>query len=94
MIGFMFPNNVDERDVEKYMNGMRRAQMDLDVAPEKYKHYYLNEIPERYKDRIDVRRFSPGERVIFLPYTDATYAQTQDWLREHKLFDVTTPMVA
>jgi hypothetical protein len=94
MIGFMFPNNVDERDVEKYMNGMRRSQMDLDVAPEKYKHFYRNEIPERYQDRLDVRRFSPGERVIFLPYTDATYAQTQGWLRERKLFDVTTPMVA
>jgi hypothetical protein len=94
MIGFMFPNNVDERDVEKYMNGMRRSQMDLDVAPEKYKHFYRNEIPERYQDRLDVRRFSPGERIIFLPYTDATYAQTQGWLRERKLFDVATPMVA
>src|SRR5215813_5526085 len=66
MIGFMFPNVVNEADVEKYMNGMRRAQMDLDIEPEKYKHYYLNELPERYKARLDVRRFSPGERVVFL----------------------------
>ena len=41
MIGFMFPPGVDPADVEKYMNGMKRAQMDLDLEPEKYKHYYL-----------------------------------------------------
>ena len=41
MIGFMFPAEVDEGDVEKYMNGLRRAQMDLDLEPERYKHYYI-----------------------------------------------------
>jgi hypothetical protein len=66
---------------------MKRAQMDLDVAPEKYKHYYLNEIPERYRSRVDVRRFAPGERVVFLPYTEGTYASTQAWLRERGLFE-------
>ena len=45
MIAFMFPVNVDPADVEKYMNGMRRAQMELDFAPEQYRHYYRNEIP-------------------------------------------------
>jgi NitT/TauT family transport system substrate-binding protein len=79
MIGFMFPNGVNEADVEKYMNG--RTQMDLDIEPEKYKHYYLNEIPERYKTRLDVRRFSPGERIVFLPYTDSTDARTRAWLQ-------------
>jgi ABC-type nitrate/sulfonate/bicarbonate transport system substrate-binding protein len=93
MIGFMFPNEVDERDVEKYMRGLRRAQMDLDVEPEKYKHYYVNEIPDRYKSTVDVRRFSPGERIVFLPYTEATYARTQDWLRERKLFEPTLPLM-
>jgi NitT/TauT family transport system substrate-binding protein len=86
MIGFMFPDNVNEGDVEKYMNGMRRAQMDLDVEPEKYKHFYRREIPERYQSGLDVRRFSPGERIVFLPYTEATYAKTQTWLQERKLF--------
>jgi hypothetical protein len=87
MIGFMFPNEVNEHDVEKYMNGMRRAQMILDVEPEKYKHYYSNEIPDRYRPKVDVRRFSPGERIVFLPYTEATYARTQTWLQERKLFE-------
>jgi hypothetical protein len=86
MIGFMFPDNVKEDDVAKYMNGMRRAQMDLDLEPEKYKHYYLNEIPDRYRSKVDVRRFSPGERIVFLPYTEATYGKTQAWLQDRNLF--------
>jgi hypothetical protein len=32
---------VNEGNVEKYMNGMRRAQ-DLDIEPKKYKHFHLN----------------------------------------------------
>ena len=86
MIGFMFPAGVDPADVQKYMNGLKRAQMDLDFAPERYKHYYLNEIPERYKAKVNVRRFSPGERIVFLPYTDATFEQTQAWIEERGLF--------
>src|SRR5712691_6728108 len=49
----------------------------LDREPERYKHFYLNEIPERYKSRIDVRLFSPGERIVFLPYGEDTFARTQ-----------------
>jgi ABC-type nitrate/sulfonate/bicarbonate transport system substrate-binding protein len=86
MIAFMFPSTVSPSDVDKYMKGLQRAQMDLDVAPEAYKHYYLNEIPDRYKARLDVRRFSPGERIVFLPYTDAVYDRTRSWLNERGLF--------
>ncbi len=91
MIGFMFPNNVDPVDVERYMNGMKRAQMDLDIEPERYKHYYLNEIPDRYRSKVDVRRFSSGERIVFLPYTESTYARTQAWLHDRRLFDEKPP---
>jgi len=93
MIGFMFPIGVDLADVEKYMNGMKRAQMDLDFEPEKYKHYYLNEIPERYKSKVDIRRFSTGERIVFLPYTEAIYAKTQAWLHERGLFAERPPVL-
>jgi hypothetical protein len=61
--------------------------MDLDFAPEKYKHFYLNEIPDRYKSRIDVRRFSTGERIVFLPYGEETYAKTRAWIRERGIFN-------
>ena len=91
MIAFMFPHGISAADVEKYMNGLKRAQMDLDFEPEKYKAFYLNEIPERYRSAVDVRRFSTGERIVFLPYGEETYARTQAWIRDHKIFDGHTP---
>ncbi|HHZ76424.1 MAG TPA: ABC transporter substrate-binding protein [Rhodospirillales bacterium] len=87
MIGFMFPDGVDEGDVEKYMNGLKRAQMDLDLEPENYKHLYLKAIPDRYKSNLDVRLFSSGERIVFLPYSESTFAKTQDWIKERNIFD-------
>jgi NitT/TauT family transport system substrate-binding protein len=92
MIAFMFPMTVDPADVEKYMNGMRRAQMELDFAPEKYRHYYRNEIPDRYKDKVDVRRFSTGERIVFLPYTQEVYEKTQAWIHERGIFEGKPPV--
>ena len=93
MIAFMFPPGVDPADVEKYMNGMKRAQMELDFAPEKYRHFYLNEIPERYRSKVDVRRFSPGERIVFLPYTEEMYAKTQAWIHERGMFEGQAPEI-
>jgi len=92
MIGFMFPADVDPADVGKYMSGMKRAQMDLDFEPERYKSYYINEIPDRYKTKVDVRRFSPGERIVFLPYSDAIYRKTQAWIDERGLFEDAAPV--
>src|SRR5260370_37128315 len=43
-------------------------------------------IPERYKSRIDVRRFSPDERIVFLPYGEEIYAKTQSWLQNRGIF--------
>jgi hypothetical protein len=93
MIGFMFPVTVDPHDIERYMNALKRAQMDLDLEPEKYKHFYLNEIPDRYKARVDVRRFSTGERIVFLPYTEEMYAKTQSWIHERHIFDERAPVL-
>jgi ABC-type nitrate/sulfonate/bicarbonate transport system substrate-binding protein len=86
MIAFMFPAGVEPGDVEKYMSGLKRAQMDLDLEPEKYKRLYLNEIPERYRAKVDARRFSTGERVVFLPYSEASFRKTQDWIHERGIF--------
>jgi hypothetical protein len=75
------------------MNGLKRAQMDLDFEPERYRRYYLNEIPERYKAAMDVRRFSLGERIVFLPYTEEMYRKTQAWLHRHGLFEEQAPVI-
>ncbi|MGH9294128.1 MAG: ABC transporter substrate-binding protein [Acidimicrobiales bacterium] len=86
MAGFMFPPETDPGDVEKYFAGLRRAQMDLDLEPERYKAHYLKEIPARFRDLVDVRRFGPGERVAFLPYTEEMYLRAQRWMQERGLF--------
>jgi NitT/TauT family transport system substrate-binding protein len=88
MMAFMFPPDADRANVERYMHSLVRAQTDIDGEPERYKHYFINEIPERFRDKVDVRRFGVGERVVPQPYTQAIFDKTQAWLRERKLFDV------
>lgn len=88
MMSFMFPKEASEDDVERYMRALRLAQMDIDLEAERYKHYFLNEIPERFHDKIDTRAFGVGERVVFLPYTEAMFEKTQAWMHARNLFDV------
>lgn len=87
MGGFMVPPLTPTADIEKYFRALKRAQMDIDVASERYKHHYAKEIPQRYRDRVDVRLFGPGERVVFLPYSRETFESTQRWIHERDMFD-------
>ena len=87
MITFMFPHGVALEDVEKYMRALKRAQMELDLRPELFKHHFRDMIPARYRDKVDVRRFSPGERVVFLPYTQEAFERTQSWIHERGIFE-------
>jgi NitT/TauT family transport system substrate-binding protein len=86
MAGFMFGAQTNPEDVERYFKALKRAQMELDLAAENYKHYYADEIPARYNDRVDVGAFGPGERVVFLPYTEETYLRSQEWMKQRELF--------
>lgn len=88
MMGYMFPVDANAEDVEKYMRALIRAQADIDATPEQFKHYFLAEIPDRYTDKVDVRRFGNGERVVPQPYTEAMFERTQAWMHERELFDV------
>lgn len=87
MMGFMFPEHVEVADLEKYFAALKLAQRDIDFEPERYKHLYLNELPERYHNRVDVRLFGPGERIVFLPYTEDIFEKTQVWMHDRGLFD-------
>jgi NitT/TauT family transport system substrate-binding protein len=87
MMAFMFPPDVSEGGVEKYIAGLIRAQADIDLEPERYKHYFLREIPERYHGLIDVRRFGVGERVVPQQYSPAAFQTTQTWMHGRGLFD-------
>jgi len=88
MMAFMFPRHVDLENIERYIRSLIRAQADIDLQPEKFKHYFINEIPERFRDKnVDVRRFGVGERVVPQPYTRPMFDKTQAWMRAHNLFD-------
>jgi hypothetical protein len=87
MMAFLFHREVDEASVQRYMRALIRAQADIDVEPERYKHYFINEIPERFRDKVDVRRFGVGERMVPQAYTQAMFEKTQAWMHARKLFD-------
>ena len=57
MIGFLMHKDADVEDVRRYFNALQRAQRDIDLEPECYKHYFLKELPAKYHDRIDVGGF-------------------------------------
>jgi NitT/TauT family transport system substrate-binding protein len=87
MIGFLVTGaGATKADVDKYLAALRRAQMEIDLRPELYKHYHLRSVPEKYRDQVDVRGFGTGERIVFLPYTREVFTQTQQWIETHELF--------
>lgn len=86
MIGFLLHKDAGMEDVQRYFNALQRAQRDIDLEPELYKHYFLKELPEKYHGIIDVSGFGPGERLIFEPYTREMFERTQRWMEESKLF--------
>jgi len=87
MGGFMVPPLTPTEEIEKYFRALKRAQLDIDLAPEQYKHHYARELPPRYRDRVDVRLFGPGERVVFLPYSQEAFESTQKWIHERDMFE-------
>jgi hypothetical protein len=86
MIAAMIPQGADVADVRRYFAALRRAQADIDIAHQPYTPYYANELPERHRALVDVRRFGPGERLVFEPYTQQMYERTQAWIDERGIF--------
>lgn len=86
MMGFLISGDADTEDLEKYFSALRSAQRDIDLEAEKYKHYWLREMPEDLRAIADPRRFGPGERVVFEPYTREMFEQTHRWMVQWDLF--------
>jgi len=86
MIGHLVTEQADLDQVERYFAALRRAQHDIDLEPEAYKHYFLRELPERYHPLVDVRQFGPGERIIFEPYPETVFERTRQWIESWDLF--------
>ena len=76
----------DPADVKKYFAALRKAQRDIDLRPELYTHYYKKEFPARFHSMMDTRRWGPGERIVFEPYTKEVFEESQAWIRERGIF--------
>lgn len=87
MIGFIVDADADPSDVAKYFQALRRAQRDIDAEPERYRHYYLKELPTEFHQEVDVSGFGMGERIVFEPYTREVFQTTRDWMKRNGLFD-------
>jgi ABC-type nitrate/sulfonate/bicarbonate transport system substrate-binding protein len=87
MISTMINGEPDPEDLKKYFRALKRAQRDIDLRPELYTHYYTNEFPERFHARMDTRRWGPGERIVFEPYTREVFEESQRWIRERGIFE-------
>jgi hypothetical protein len=86
MIATMITGDPDPEDVRKFFRALRRAQRDIDLHPERYTHFYKNEFPARFLDQMDTRRWGPGERIVFEPYTEEVYKESFEWIAEHEIF--------
>jgi NitT/TauT family transport system substrate-binding protein len=87
MMGFLVSLTAGREDLERYFRALRRAQAELDLEPEHYKHHWLNEMPDDLRESADVRRFGPGERIVFEPYTREMFERTHRWMERWQLFD-------
>jgi hypothetical protein len=86
MIAATITGDPDPQDLRKYFSALRRAQRDIDLRPDRFLHYYLKEFPVRFHDRMDVRRWGPGERIVFEPYTRETFEQSFAWIADRAIF--------
>ena len=86
MIATMIKGTPDPEDVRRYFRALRKAQHDIDLRPELYTHYYKNEFPDRFHAIMDTRRWGPGERIVFEPYSKEVFEQSFEWIAEHKIF--------
>jgi ABC-type nitrate/sulfonate/bicarbonate transport system substrate-binding protein len=86
MIGTMIHGNPDPEDLRKFFRALRKAQRDIDLRPELYTHYYKNEFPDRFHAKMDTRRWGPGERLVFEPYTKEVYEESFEWIASHGIF--------
>jgi hypothetical protein len=86
MIATMIHGNPDPEDLRKFFRALRKAQRDIDLRPELYTHYYKNEFPDRFHPMMDTRRWGPGERLVFEPYTKEVYEESFEWIADHHIF--------
>ena len=88
VMGFLVPESADLEDTKRYFRALEKAQRDIDLEQERYKKYWLKEMPEDIAELVDVRRFGPGERIVFEPYTKQMFEVTQRWMDSWNLLEL------
>ncbi len=86
MMAALIQRDPDPEDVQKYFRALRLAQRDIDLRPDLYTHYYDKEFPVRFHPQMDTRRWGPGERIVFEPYTKEVFQQSFEWIAAHAIF--------
>jgi hypothetical protein len=86
MIATIVTGNADPDDLKKFFRALKRAQRDIDLRPDRYTHYYKKEFPSRWHAQMDTRRWGPGERLVFEPYTKEAYEESFEWIAQHQIF--------
>jgi ABC-type nitrate/sulfonate/bicarbonate transport system substrate-binding protein len=86
MIATIVTGNSDPEDLKKFFRALKRAQRDIDLRPDRYTHYYKKEFPTRWHAQMDTRRWGPGERLVFEPYTKEAYEESFEWIAQHQIF--------
>jgi len=87
MIATMITGDPDPNDLRKYFAALRLAQRDIDLRPELHTKHYRNEFPQRFLSQVDTRRWGPGERIVFEPYTKEVFEDSFKWIRERQIFE-------
>jgi hypothetical protein len=86
MMASMITGDPDPEDLRRYFAALRRPQHDIDLRPELYTKHYKREFPERFHSVMDTRRWGPGERLVFEPYTKDVFEQAFNWIAEREIF--------
>src|SRR5579872_2166778 len=86
MMASMINGDPDFEDIRKYFRALRLAQRDIDLRPDLYTHYFKKEFPSRFHDVMDTRRWGPGERLVFEPYTKEVFEESFKWIAERSIF--------
>jgi ABC-type nitrate/sulfonate/bicarbonate transport system substrate-binding protein len=86
MIATMITGDTPPEQLRQYFRALQRAQRDIDLRPEAYTHYYQKEFPVHYHSMMDTRRWGPGERLVFEPYTQEAFDRSRSWIAQHEIF--------
>ena len=87
MMATMLTGDPDMDDVKKFFRALKRAQADIDLRPELYTKHYKKEFPKRFHDKMDTRRWGPGERIVFEPYSREIFEDSRAWIAERGIFE-------